>query len=323
MSLLLPVLLAAHDHAGAHGSSPAAAANEAGATSIYTEERPLVVGVIVFEGYETLDVFGPVQIFGGLGRRAKLVTIAETIQPVHARFGPAVVPDHTFETVGPLDVLLIPGGMGTRREVDNTAFIAAIRRLSESAPLVSTVCTGSALLARTGLLSGHKATTNKRAFQWVVAQDRTVNWIHEARWVEDGRYATSSGVSAGIDMSLGLVARLFDRKTAQSIADSAEYVWNDDSTKDPFSALNAHTATNDPSRRWPLRGVIVDVLPARSALLVRHEEIPGIMPAMTMSLGTDEETVASAKKGTAIEAQLYQQDGEWRIDGVKAAAAAP
>jgi putative intracellular protease/amidase/Cu/Ag efflux protein CusF len=289
----------------------------------YTAERPLVVGIVLFDGFEPLDVFGPIQIFGGLGRRAKIVTLAEKAEPSRPRFGPAVTVDRTLADAGPLDLLIVPGGTATRTEVANANLIAALKRLGEATPHVASVCTGSALLAKTGLLSGHRATSNKRSFQWVAAQDRSVQWVHAARWVEDGKFATSSGVSAGIDLSLALVARLFNRDTAEKIAQSAEYVWNDDPAKDPFAALNAHTATNDPTRKFPLHGVVVDVLPERGALLVKHAEIPGIMAAMTMSFKVDSTTLGTAKKGTPIDAHLYQLDGEWHIDDVKPTAAKP
>jgi putative intracellular protease/amidase len=312
MKTLLLLLALASVSAAAQTPTPTPTA----ATVIYTAERPLVVGIVLFEGFEPLDVFGPIQIFGGLGRRAKIVTLAEKLAPARPRFGPAVSVDRTLTEPGPLDLLIIPGGTGTRTEVANANLIAALKRLGETTPHVASVCTGAALLAKTGLLSGHRATSNKRSFQWVAAQDRSVQWIHAARWIEDGKFATSSGVSAGIDLSLGLVARLFNRDTAVKIAQAAEYVWNDDPAKDPFATLNAHTATNDPTRKFPLHGVIVDVLPERGALLVKHEEIPGIMAAMTMSFKVPPADLAAAKKGEAIDAHLYQLDGEWHIDGI-------
>jgi putative intracellular protease/amidase/Cu/Ag efflux protein CusF len=302
---------------------PAGLFAQAPAPIAYTAERPLIVGIVLFDGFEPLDVFGPVQIFGGLGRRAKIVTLAENPAPARPRFGPAVSVDRTLADAGPLDLLIIPGGTGTRTEVANATLIAALKRLGEATPHVASVSTGAALLARTGLLAGHKATSNKRSFQWVAAQDRSVRWIHAARWVEDGRFATSSGVAAGLDLSLGLVAKLFNRDTAAKIAQSAEYVWHDDPAQDPFAALNVHTATNDPTRKFPLHGVVVDVLSGRNAVLVKHEEVPGIMAAMTMSFKVDSAALGTAKKGTRIDADLYQLDGEWHIDNVKSLPAKP
>jgi len=90
-------------------------------------------------------------------------------------------------------------------------------------------------LAKTRLLDGKEATTNKIAFNWVIEQGPKVRWIPEARWVEDGKYFTASGVSAGIDMSLGLIEQIFDKKTSRQIANYAEYEWQEDKTWDPFA----------------------------------------------------------------------------------------
>jgi transcriptional regulator GlxA family with amidase domain len=96
------------------------------------------------------------------------------------------------------------------------------------------VCSGSAILARAGLLDGRRATSNKQFFELARSQSAKVDWVTEARWVEDGPFATSSGVSAGTDMALGLIARLYGRERAQQIADLTEYEWQSDPTRDPF-----------------------------------------------------------------------------------------
>lgn len=208
-----------------------------GSPVIYNESRPLVIGVLLFDGFEPLDVFGPVEIFGALDKNAKIVTISEKKGPSIPRFGPSVSVDFTLDQAPALDVFLIPGGIGTRSEVNNTVLVGAIKQIAETTPYVVTVCTGSALLARTGLLQDVRATTNKRAFQWVTEQDKSVKWVHKARWVEDGKYFTSSGVSAGIDLALGVVRRIFGRDAAVKIAERVEYIWNEDAGNDPFAAL--------------------------------------------------------------------------------------
>jgi putative intracellular protease/amidase/Cu/Ag efflux protein CusF len=317
MSMLCLSLFRAGAEDSGHAEAPAVSA------SPYTEEHPLVVGVLLFDGFEPLDVFGPVEVFGAVGKRIKIVTLAEKKEPSRPRFGPAVSVDRTLDDAESLDLLLVPGGSGTRTEVENAHLLAAIKRIADSTPQVASVCTGSGLLARAGLLSGLKATSNKRAFQWAVAQDRSVHWIHEARWVEDGKFFTSSGVSAGIDLSLGIVAKLFGRAVAVSAAQNIEYVWNDDPAKDPFAALNAYTARNDANIKFPLRGVVVDVFLSRGSVLVKHEDIPGIMAAMTMSFKVDAETLATVKKGDAIAASLFQLDGDWHLTDVKPAGARP
>ncbi len=129
---------------------------------------------------------------------------------------------------------MIPGGIGTRTEVNNQAFIQYLKGLCQNAEYVLTVCTGTALLARTGLLKGIKATTNKMAFDWVAEQDRKVQWLRKARWVNDGKFYTSSGVSAGIDMTLGFVSDRLGIETAEKIAQGIEYIWNKNKEDDPF-----------------------------------------------------------------------------------------
>jgi transcriptional regulator GlxA family with amidase domain len=212
--------------------------NEPSTIAQFTSARPLVVGAVLFPDFELLDVFGPLEIFGLLRERSQSVTLAEHSQPVRSSAGPSSVIDRTLDQPGKLDVLLIPGGIGTRREVENTAFLAKLRTLAEATPFVGTICTGTALLARTCLLDGRQATSNKVAFKWVVTQGPSVKWVPSARWVEDDKYFTSSGVSAGIDMSLGLVTRLFDRATAVAIAQRAEYEWHEDKSWDPFAKIH-------------------------------------------------------------------------------------
>ncbi len=99
-----------------------------------------------------------------------------------------------------------------------------------------TVCTGSILLAMTGVLDGRKATTNKLDFIATVPLGPNVEWVRQARWVEDGKFFTSSGVSAGMDMALAAVSRLFGREVADEMAEGTEYDWHDDADWDPFAA---------------------------------------------------------------------------------------
>jgi len=99
------------------------------------------------------------------------------------------------------------------------------------------VCTGSALLAKAGVLDGRRATTNKAAFSWVADQGPRVAWVKEARWVEDGSFITSSGVSAGMDMALGAIALMHSQKTAEQVAQWCEYSWHQNKDYDPFAKL--------------------------------------------------------------------------------------
>ena len=123
-------------------------------------------------------------------------------------------------------VLVIPGGAGTRTLIKEEPFFNNLRRLSEDASFILSVCTGSALLARCGILEGKRATSNKRAFDWVVSTSDKVHWIRKARWVHDGKFYTSSGISAGMDMTLGFIRDRFGAPAAERIACRMEYIWN-------------------------------------------------------------------------------------------------
>ena len=136
-----------------------------------------------------------------------------------------------------IDLLLMPGGIGTIREVHNPLFQKAITDLVTRSQRVMTVCTGSAILASQGLLDGRRATTNKIAFDLMARFGPRASWVPEARWVSDGKFWTSSGVSAGTDLSLVLVRELLGRDMAIQVAHRAEYIWqpDDDGSQDPFT----------------------------------------------------------------------------------------
>ncbi len=174
-------------------------------------------------------------MFGLLGERVSISMLAQTAGAIPSSHGPQGVADQTLVHASKLDLLIIPGGIGTRKAVEDTAFMELLKIRATEARLVATVCTGSALLAKTGLLDNVRATSNKLAFDWVTSQGPQVNWIRQARWVEEGKFFTSSGISAGIDMALGLIAHVFDRETALQVAHRAEYVWNENRDIDPFA----------------------------------------------------------------------------------------
>ncbi len=196
--------------------------------------KPKQIGIVLFDEFETLDVFGPVQMWGRLANHGLTFASADG-RPVRSSQGVRITPDHSFASAPQFDVLMVPGGTGTRRLVDNEALLAFVRRQDEGSAWTTSVCTGAAILARAGVLDGRTATTNKLAFDWVKRQSNKVVWRPRARWVVDGKYVTSSGVSAGTDMALALVERLYDRTTAGEAAHLAEYRWNDDAENDPFA----------------------------------------------------------------------------------------
>lgn len=197
-----------------------------------------LIGAVVFPGYELLDMFGPLEMFGMLEDAPDIRMIAATKDPVASRQGPETVVDAAFSEREAYDLLLVPGGPGTRTEVDNGELIDWLGRASDASEIVATVCTGSALLARTGRLDDVAATSNKAAFQWVTEQGPKVKWRPEARWVEDGKYFTSSGVSAGMDMALGMIEKFYGSEEAERVADRTEYDWKRDPTWDPFAKIH-------------------------------------------------------------------------------------
>ncbi len=200
-----------------------------------------VIGTLLFEGFELLDVFGPLEAWGIHAQAAgglTIVTTAENAGAVKSAQGPRAIADCALADCPRIDVLLVPGGIGTRRAVGNGAMLDWLRRRADEAEIVSSVCTGAALLARAGLLDGRRATSNKFAFSWVVEQGPQVHWVRQARWVEDGKFATSAGVSAGIDMTLALIARLADVASAERVATRMEYEWHRDAAWDPFAKLH-------------------------------------------------------------------------------------
>ena len=202
---------------------------------------PCKVVAVIFPEFELLDLYGPLEIFGRLRDRVSITLVSEHGGLIASSQGPRAVSDGTMSSVDACDILVVPGGWGTRREVASEPFLEQLRVLARKAQLVTSVCTGSALLARAGILDGMRATSNKVAFDWAASQSTQVTWVREARWVEDGRFFTSSGISAGMDMALAVVQRRFDRTVSLEIARQAEYLWNDDRTFDPFAALPPQT----------------------------------------------------------------------------------
>lgn len=196
------------------------------------------IGALIFPKFELLDLFGPLEMFGLLDKQFEIKLVAETTGPVKSNQGPSAQADIALDDCNQFDILFVPGGVGTRYEVENERILRWLQQTAANADYVLSVCTGSALLARAGLLDGRRATTNKAAFKWVQSQGPKVNWQKQARWVEDGNTITSSGISAGIDMSLAAIARIHSEDVALKVATWAEYTWQQDSEHDPFAAPN-------------------------------------------------------------------------------------
>ena len=196
---------------------------------------PIHVGAVLYEGFELLDLFGPLEMFGLLENQARITVVAEQEGSIRSSGGPCGVAEAAMAAFSGFDVLLIPGGIGTRTQITNAPFLAELKRLAGASRIVATVCTGSLLLARTGLIDGRKATSNKRVFKLLMTYAPKVDWIAKARWVEEDKYFTSSGVSAGMDMALAVIAKLCGRETSLDVASKAEYEWHEDGSWDPFA----------------------------------------------------------------------------------------
>ncbi|MEO0382942.1 MAG: DJ-1/PfpI family protein [Pseudomonadota bacterium] len=194
------------------------------------------IGALIFPGFELLDLYGPLQMFGMLKDDFELHLVAEKEGAVVSNQGPLSVATQTFGSQATYDILFVPGGAGTRQEVHNQALLAWVAATSNKAEYVLSVCTGSALLAKAGVLDGRRATSNKSAFAWVTDQGPNVDWQQKARWVEDGKFITASGVSAGMDMTLGALSKMLGEPIARNIERWCEYTWNDDPNEDPFAA---------------------------------------------------------------------------------------
>lgn len=193
------------------------------------------LGALVFPGFETLDYFGPIELLGGLGDEIEVITIANTRDPVPSAHGQRIVVDKVLSEKNDYDLLFIPGGDAALIEGKDAEFMGWIRDASANAERVMAVCTGTVLLGMTGVLDGRKATTNKLDFTATVPLAPGVEWIKQARWVEDGKFFTSSGVSAGMDMALAVIANLYGMKVAKDMAQTCEYTWHDDPNWDPFA----------------------------------------------------------------------------------------
>ena len=195
------------------------------------------LGAILYNDFELLDLYGPLEMFGSLGKDIRIITVAEHVGPVKSTQGPSTLAEYDFANCPPCDLLLLPGGIGTMPELENLALLNFLRERGAQTDTTMSVCSGSALLAKAGLLDGRKATSNKLFFNLASSQSERVDWVEEARWVEDGPFVTSSGVSAGTDMALGVIAKLYGRERAEEVARMTEYEWQSDPHRDPFHSF--------------------------------------------------------------------------------------
>lgn len=193
--------------------------------------RLLTIHVILFDGYEPLDAFGPVEV---LGDHARLRYFSADGGLVACRQDVKIQTEPFSQWTAP-DAVLIPGGQGTRPLSQDAQWLKKLQELCASSRYVLSVCTGSALLACAGLLDGRRATTNKNTFSWVTSLNDRVRWAPCARWVVDGPFYTASGVSAGIDMALAFVGDVIGPEAAAKTARRMEYLAHDHPDEDPFA----------------------------------------------------------------------------------------
>ena len=188
------------------------------------------LAILIFEDVEVLDFCGPFEVFSVANRFTEppafnVLTVAENAAPVVTRGGLSVNQHRRLGDCPQPDVLLVPGGQGTRKEMHNPAQIDWIREASTKAEVVLSVCTGALLLAKAGLLDGLEATTHHGAID-LLREAAPKTTVHaDRRFVDNGRVVCSAGIAAGIDMSLHVVARLLGREVAEKTARQMEYPW--------------------------------------------------------------------------------------------------
>jgi transcriptional regulator GlxA family with amidase domain len=188
------------------------------------------LAILIFEDVEVLDFCGPFEVFSVASRFTEppafnVLTAAEKPGPVLTRGGLSVNPHHRLADCPRPDLLLVPGGQGTRREMHNAVLTAWIKARSQEAELILSVCTGALLLAKAGLLDGLEATTHHGAID-LLRQAAPETMVHaDRRFVDNGRMVCSAGIAAGIDMSLHVVARLLGPEGAEKTARQMEYPW--------------------------------------------------------------------------------------------------
>jgi transcriptional regulator GlxA family with amidase domain len=199
------------------------------------------VGILVFPNVEVLDFCGPYEVFSVTRlheerRREEsspfeVLLLAESPDPVVATGGLRVIPDATLEACPPLDILVVPGGWGTRKEISNHHVVRWIEERAKEVEILTSVCTGAMLLGQAGLLDGRRATTHWRSLDWMRQSFPAVTVEDKLHVVEDGQVLTSAGISAGIDMALLVVARYFGEAVGRATARHMEYPFPDDNRR--------------------------------------------------------------------------------------------
>jgi transcriptional regulator GlxA family with amidase domain len=182
------------------------------------------IAIVLFENAEELDFVGPWEVFTMLSQverdSCSVYTVSEKGGEVRCAKGMRVLADHSFQTSPLPDILVIPGGHGTRREIENEAMLSWVKQAAASAEISTSVCTGSFILHAAGLLEGRRATTHWASLDYL--RGRGVDIVEE-RFVDEGNIITAAGVSAGIDMALHVVGRLWSPPIARKVQKAIEY----------------------------------------------------------------------------------------------------
>lgn len=185
----------------------------------------ITYGIVAYDDAEELDFVGPSEVFT-MGAQAngedRVVLLAERREPVRCHKGLRVIPDHAFADAPPLDVVLLPGGQGSRREQDNPVMLDWVRRTAARCTWVTSVCSGALILHAAGLLKGRKATMHWSVVP-MLREKGDVTVLERIRYVRDGNVVTSAGVSAGIDMALWLVGQIHGPDFARGVQRLMEY----------------------------------------------------------------------------------------------------
>jgi transcriptional regulator GlxA family with amidase domain len=186
------------------------------------------IAVAVFAGAEELDFVGPWEVLAAWSRQwpddgVEIFTVADTRDPIECAKGLRVFADHTWETAPEFDVLVYPGGRGTRAQLEDDGVRTRLRSYAERGTLMTSVCTGSLVYAAAGLLDGRAATTHWQSLDLLGSLGRDVRVSEDDRFVDEGDVITAAGVSAGIDMALHLVARLHSPERARDVRRYIQY----------------------------------------------------------------------------------------------------
>ena len=186
--------------------------------------------LLIYPDVEVLDFAGPFEVFSVAAQSTEppaiqVMTVAHRKEQLSAIGGLKIIPDHDFDSSPQADILLVPGGMGSRRALQDETLLDWLQRQAAGAEIVASICTGALLLGRLGLLDGLRATTHWGAIGLLQKIAPHAEVLTGTRFIDNGKYLTSAGISAGIDMSLYLVSRLYRTARAEQTAREMEYDW--------------------------------------------------------------------------------------------------